>query len=93
MINKELAHLIFVLLLFLIVLFAILSIPKLVEISKNKNYIKKALNEKDFSYCDKIKSEGYKQQCYFELAVSIKNKDYCQKSGDPQKCISLINPN
>lgn len=93
MINKELAHLIFMVLLFLMVLSALLFIPKLVEISQNKSYIKKALNEKDFSYCDKIKSESYKQQCYFELAVSIKNKDYCQKSGDLQKCLNLINQN
>jgi len=93
MINKELAHLIFMVILFLIVLSTLLFIPKLVEISQNKSYIKNALNEKDYSYCEKISKESSKEDCYYQLAIAVKNKDYCQKSGDIKKCLSLINQN
>ncbi len=94
MINKELAHLIIVFILFLLVLSIILFIPYLIDRTRNNNYIDKALKNKDQSYCYKIVTKDYQESCYYKLAIYTKNKNLCEKSGVfKEKCLSSINQN
>ncbi|MDO8509390.1 MAG: hypothetical protein Q7S27_06950 [Nanoarchaeota archaeon] len=93
MMNKELINLIMVFILFLFLLSIIIFVPKLIEVSQSKKLIKNAIDSKDSSFCNKISLIKYQQQCFLELAIYTKNPSYCEKSGDSEKCISLISRN
>ncbi len=93
MVYKDFAHLVIIFMLFLLVFSVIIFAPRLIEKNQAKKQIKQALENKDSSFCEKIFSDKYKKQCYYELALTTKNEIYCKKSNDNEKCLSQINQN